>query len=132
LLDYYTTHRHEFEGIKDLQQPIIEAQLLPGLINRLDSGEIPTDAPNNFLVPEMCHLSSIPTATFRTALIIPSIIWHIENVLVAKELNLTLFQGQIRDDLLMHALCAQMARRTFNYERLEFLGECFVFAFNWL
>ncbi|KAG9095108.1 hypothetical protein FRC06_010118 [Ceratobasidium sp. 370] len=126
LLDYYTTHRHEFEGIKDLQQPIIEARLLPGLANRLDPKETMAEITTNFLVPEMCYLSSIPAATFHTALVMPSITWHIENVLVAKELNLTLFQGQIRDDLLMHALCSQMAKRTFNYERLEFLGDTFI------
>ncbi|KAG8687902.1 hypothetical protein FRC08_011712 [Ceratobasidium sp. 394] len=126
LLDYYTTHRHEFEGIKDLQQPIIEARLLPGLANRLDPKETMVEITTNFLVPEMCHLSSIPATTFHTALVMPSIIWHIENVLIAKELNLTLFQGQIRDDLLMHALCSQMAKRTFNYERLEFLGDTFI------
>ncbi|KAG8781886.1 hypothetical protein FRC12_021420 [Ceratobasidium sp. 428] len=126
LLDYYKSHRHEFEGIKDLRQPIIEAQLLPGLANRLDPQETPTEITKNFLVPEMCHISNIPATTFRTALIMPSIVWHIENLLIAKELNLTLFQGQVRDDLLMHALCSQMARRTFNYERLEFLGDTFI------
>lgn len=123
MLEYYKTHRHEFEGIKDLQQPLIEVQFLPGLVDCLDSKETATEVSKNYLVPEMCFLSSIPAATFHAALIIPSVIWHIENVLIAKQLNQTLFQGQIRDDLLMHALCAQMAKRTFNYERLEFLGK---------
>ncbi|KAG8743606.1 hypothetical protein FRC10_011669 [Ceratobasidium sp. 414] len=126
LLEYYTTHRHEFEGIKNLEQPIIQARLLPGLTNRLDPKETMTEITTNFLVPEMCHISSIPATTFHTALVMPSVIWHIETVLIAKELNLTLFQGQIRDDLLMHALCSQMAKRTFNYERLEFLGDTFI------
>lgn len=122
LLDYYKTHRHEFEGIKDLQQPLIQVQSVSGLVNCLDPKETAPEVSKNYLIPEMCFLSSIPVATFHTALIMPSVIWHIENVLVAKQLNLTLFQGQIRDDLLMHALCSQMAKRTFNYERLEFLG----------
>ncbi|QRV75969.1 endoribonuclease Dicer [Ceratobasidium sp. AG-Ba] len=125
LLDYYATHRHEFEGIRNLQQPLIEACLLPGLVNRLEPQE-KTPTTNNFLVPEMCHISSVPSDTFHTALIIPSVIWHIENVLVAKELNLTLFQGQVRDDLLVQALCSRMAKRTFDYERLEFLGDTFI------
>ncbi|KAF8609137.1 hypothetical protein BDV93DRAFT_517997 [Ceratobasidium sp. AG-I] len=126
LLDYYKTHRHDFEGIKDLKQPLIQAQFVPGLANWLDPKETATEVSKNYLVPEMCFLSSIPAATFHTALIMPSVIWHVENVLVAKQLNLTLFQGQIRDDLLMHALCSQMAKRTFNYERLEFLGDTFI------
>jgi endoribonuclease Dicer len=123
LLDYYRTHRHEFEGIKDLQQPLIEATPLPGLANHLDPKDTPVEPSKNFLVPEMCYLSSIPASTFRTAQLIPSVIWHIENALIARELNLTFFQGQIRDESLMHALCSQTARRTFNYERLEFLGK---------
>ncbi|CAE6432434.1 unnamed protein product [Rhizoctonia solani] len=126
LLDYYRAHRHEFEGIKNLQQPLIEATLLPGLANQLNSKEPPVQLSTNYLVPEMCYVSSIPSSTFRTALLIPSVIWHIENVLVAKEVNLTFFQGQIRDELVMHALCSRMAHRTFSYERLEFLGDTFI------
>ncbi|CAE6447858.1 unnamed protein product, partial [Rhizoctonia solani] len=126
LLDYYRTHRHEFEGIKNLQQPLIEATLLPGLANQLNPQEPPAQLSNNYLVPEMCHVSTIPASTFRTASFIPSVIWHIENVLIAKEVNLTFFQGQIRDELVMHALCSRMAHRTFSYERLEFLGDTFI------
>ncbi|KAH7344745.1 hypothetical protein B0J17DRAFT_636693 [Rhizoctonia solani] len=126
LLDYYRTHRHEFEGIKNLQQPLIEATLLPGLANQLNPQEPPVQLSKNYLIPEMCYVSSIPSSTFRTALLIPSVIWHIENVLVAKEVNLTFFQGQIRDELVMHALCSRMAHRTFSYERLEFLGDTFI------
>ncbi|KAG8715451.1 hypothetical protein FRC11_004111 [Ceratobasidium sp. 423] len=126
ILDYYRKHRHEFEGIKNLQQPLIEATLLPGLANQLNPQEPLVQLTNNYLVPEMCYVSSIPASTFRIASLIPSVIWHIENVLIAKEVNLTFFQGQIRDELVMHALCSQVAHRTFNYERLEFLGDTFI------
>ncbi|KAJ1311188.1 hypothetical protein OPQ81_009689 [Rhizoctonia solani] len=126
LLDYYRTHRHEFEGIKNLQQPLIEATLLPGLSNQLNPQEPSTQLSTNYLVPEMCYISSIPASTFRAASFMPSVIWHIENLLIAKEVNLTFFQGQIRDELAMYALCSRMAHRTFSYERLEFLGDTFI------
>ncbi|ELU41905.1 dicer-like protein 1 [Rhizoctonia solani AG-1 IA] len=122
LLDYYRTHRHEFEGIQNLQQPLIEATLLPGLANQLNPQEPTVQKTTNYLVPEICYVSSIPAPTFRTASLLPSVIWHIENVLIAKEVNLTFFQGQIQDELVAHALCSRMAHRTFSYERLEFLG----------
>ncbi|CAE6449693.1 unnamed protein product [Rhizoctonia solani] len=111
ILDYYRTHRHDFEGIKNLQQPLIEATLLPGLANQLNPQEPPVQLSTNYLVPEICYISSIPASTFRTASLIPSMIWHVENALIAKEVNLTFFQGQIRDELVMHALCSQMAHR---------------------
>ncbi|KAF8761100.1 PAZ domain [Rhizoctonia solani] len=126
LLDYYRTHRHEFEGIQNLQQPLIEATLLPGLANQLNPQEPTVQKTTNYLVPEICYVSSIPAPTFRTASLLPSVIWHIENVLIAKEVNLTFFQGQIQDELVAHALCSRMAHRTFSYERLEFLGDTFI------
>ncbi|CUA73992.1 endoribonuclease Dicer [Rhizoctonia solani] len=126
LLEYYRTHRHEFEGIKNLQQPLIEATPLPGLANQLNPQEPLPQLSTNYLVPEMCYVSSIPASTFRTASLIPSVLWHVENGLIAKEVNLTFFQGQIRDELVMHALCSRMAHRTFSYERLEFLGDTFI------
>ncbi|CAE6441045.1 unnamed protein product [Rhizoctonia solani] len=126
LLDYYRRHRHEFEGIQNLQQPLIEATLLPGLSNQLNPQESVIQRTTNYLVPEICYVSSITAPTFRTASLIPSVIWHIENVLIAKEVNLTFFQGQIRDELVMHALCSRMAHRAFSYERLEFLGDTFI------
>ncbi|KDN36026.1 hypothetical protein RSAG8_11112, partial [Rhizoctonia solani AG-8 WAC10335] len=133
LLDYYRTHRHEFEGIKNLQQPLIEATLLPGLANQLNPQEPPAQPSTNYLVPEMCYVSSVPASTFRAVSFIPSVIWHVENVLIAKEVNLTFFSSsvihsvrQIRDELVMHALCSRMAHRTFSYERLEFLGDTFI------
>ncbi|CAE7125714.1 unnamed protein product [Rhizoctonia solani] len=126
LLDYYRTHRHEFEGIKDLQQPLIEVTSLPGLTNQLNPEEPPIQPSTSYLAPEICYVSSIPASTFRAASFIPSVIWHIENVLIAKEVNLTLFQGQIRDEMVIHALCSRTAHRTFSYERLEFLGDTFI------
>ncbi|QRW19106.1 endoribonuclease Dicer [Rhizoctonia solani] len=125
LLDYYRTHRHEFEGIKTYS-----SLLLKRLCYRPCKPAQPPGAhvqrTTNYLVPEICYVSSIPAPTFRTASLLPSVIWHIENVLIAKEVNLTFFQGQIQDELVAHALCSRMAHRTFSYERLEFLGDTFI------
>lgn len=59
---------------------------------------------------------------FRTALLLPSIVRRIDDLLLVKELSATFFEHSIDERLLLIALTTPAAFVDFNYERLEMLG----------
>ena len=60
---------------------------------------------------------------FRTAVLLPSALWKIDDWLVVKEMNHRFFDNTIREDLLYEALTAHGAGMEKDYERLELLGQ---------
>ena len=63
-----------------------------------------------------------PFSTYRTALLLPSILHMIDSFLLVKEMNSTLFDNAIREDYLHAAVICPTAGLQFDYERLELLG----------
>ena len=62
-------------------------------------------------------------STFRTVLLLPSILRRIDDILLVKELNAKYFDHSIDEHQLLVALSAPSAGLEFDYERLELLGE---------
>lgn len=58
----------------------------------------------------------------RTAMLLPSIMRRMDDLLLVKEMNARFFDHAIRDDLLHNAICAPSAGLEYDYERLELLG----------
>ncbi|KAG8882776.1 hypothetical protein FRB98_003490 [Tulasnella sp. 332] len=61
--------------------------------------------------------------TTKKSVAIPPVLARIDDVMVSKELNATLFENRIDDSILADALTATSAERGHDYERLELLGE---------
>ena len=65
-------------------------------------------------------------STFRTALLLPSIMRRIDDLLLVTELNAALFDHSIEDHHLHAAISAPSACAELDYERLELLGDAYL------
>lgn len=71
-----------------------------------------------------CEVDNMPLEYSMFAAFIPSILNKVEQSLLAQELQRTILSNvEMRHDLLVEATCAPSAQETFNYQRLEFLGD---------
>ncbi|KAI0069087.1 ribonuclease III [Artomyces pyxidatus] len=128
--EYCKARRNGFEGLKTYDQPMIEVERVPPVLNRLDPGSKPLPeslkAPAKYLIPELCAQFTIPANTFRTALLLPSITRRIDDFLIVKELNAMLFDHSIHEHHLFAAISAPSVGAEFDYERLELLGDAYL------
>ncbi|KAJ3490320.1 hypothetical protein NLI96_g1540 [Meripilus lineatus] len=125
---YCEAHRKEFTGLKE-DQPLIEVSLVPNIINNLDpfGKAVESSKPSaKYLIPEFCAKFTIPASTFRTALLLPSILHRVDGALLIKELNSNLFDDALNEDLLYTAISCPSANLDTDYNRLEFLGDAFL------
>ncbi|KAF8268238.1 hypothetical protein EI94DRAFT_1661195 [Lactarius quietus] len=129
-LEYCKERRKGFEGLRDCDQPLIEVDRVLPVLNRLNPASKnppnPTKHPAKYLIPELCALFTIPASTFRTALLLPSVMRRIDDMLLVTELNATLFDHSIRETQLHAAISAPSACAEFDYERLELLGDAYL------
>jgi len=58
----------------------------------------------------------------KTAMLLPSIMRRVDDLLLVKDMNARFFDHVIREDLLHNALCTPAAGLEYDYERLELLG----------
>ncbi|KZV65685.1 hypothetical protein PENSPDRAFT_737573 [Peniophora sp. CONT] len=130
-LAYVAENRHNFEGIKRADQPLIQVSRVMPVQNLLSpankTGTDPTQRlPTKYLVPEYCAKSTIPASVFRTSLLLPSITHKIDALMLVKELNARLFDNSILEDYLLSAICSPAAAFEHDYERLELLGDAYL------
>ncbi|KAM5532423.1 hypothetical protein V8D89_013917 [Ganoderma adspersum] len=129
-LEYCKARCKEFQGLEDVNQPMIEVNVVPGIVNNLHPTSAPPTPPAKlplkYLIPELCQKFTIPASTFRTLWLIPSIMTKLESYLLVKELNARVFQNAIIEQQLLIALSTPAAYTEVNYERLEFLGDSFL------
>ncbi|KDQ07466.1 hypothetical protein BOTBODRAFT_180654 [Botryobasidium botryosum FD-172 SS1] len=130
LLEYCKARRKGFEGLQDENQPLIEVDRVPALINRLNPSfrpiAIPKKAAAKYLIPELCARFTIPASVFRTAHLIPSITRHIDDILLVKEANWKHFESVVDEEQLHSAFSAPSVSVEYDYERLELLGDAFL------
>ncbi|PIL36734.1 Dicer [Ganoderma sinense ZZ0214-1] len=129
-LEYCKARCKEFQGLEDVNQPMIEVNVVPGIVNNLHPTSAPPTPPAKlplkYLIPELCQKFTIPASTFRTLWLIPSIMTKLESYLLVKELNARLFENTVLEQQLLTALSTPAAYTEINYERLEFLGDSFL------
>ncbi|KAM6495963.1 Ribonuclease III domain containing protein [Amanita muscaria] len=127
LLDVIKSKSQSFAGIKYHAQPIIEASVVEYHANYLSPTIPPPTKPDTkYLIPELCNKLTIPASILRTALILPSVLHRIDQLLLVKELNANIFENVISDSLLNIAATCPSACMEFDYERLELLGDAFL------
>ncbi|CCM05650.1 uncharacterized protein FIBRA_07880 [Fibroporia radiculosa] len=130
LLEYCKTRIKDFQGLKNEKQPLLEVAVAPPAINYLNPVLRPllqsSKAPPKYLIPELCAKFTIPASTFRTMLLVPSILHRIDHQLLVKELNAHFFQHTILEEHLIAALTPPSASVAFDYERLELFGDAFL------
>ncbi|KIY46644.1 hypothetical protein FISHEDRAFT_47032 [Fistulina hepatica ATCC 64428] len=116
----------DFNGLKDMKQPLIQVKKLPVLDSCVDKmAPRVEENPSIFLLPELCRKFTIPGSIWRTAMLLPSITRRLDDFLLTKELN-SLFNYSIDERLLNIALSTPSSRLPDNYERLEFIGDGFL------
>ncbi|KAI0303226.1 hypothetical protein BC826DRAFT_984082 [Russula brevipes] len=129
-LEYCKDRRKGFEGLRSCDQPLIEVDRVLPVLNRLNRATknppAPTKHPAKYLIPELCARFTIPASTFRTALLLPSIMRRIDDMLLVIELNSTLFDHSIQEHQLHAAITTPSACAEFDYERLELLGDAYL------
>ncbi|KZT74443.1 ribonuclease III [Daedalea quercina L-15889] len=129
-LEYCADRIKDFQGLKNNRQPMVEVEVVPAMINHLNPTLKPTISaakfPAKYLIPELCHKLTVPASVLRTALMMPSIMRRVDELLIVKELNMKLFSNSIHDDELLAALTSPAALAERDYERLELLGDAFL------
>ncbi|TFK28818.1 hypothetical protein FA15DRAFT_664885 [Coprinopsis marcescibilis] len=130
LLSFVVEKKRDFEGLKTPQQPVIEVDKVPPVLNNLNPRNkdhtLAVKGVQKYLIPELCAKCTIPGSILRTVLLAPSIISKVDDLLVVKELNMRFFNNSIREDLLYIAITTVSAEMEHDYERLEVLGDAFL------
>ncbi|PPQ92348.1 LOW QUALITY PROTEIN: hypothetical protein CVT25_008698 [Psilocybe cyanescens] len=130
LFDFCRSKRKGLETLSDFNQPIIEVAKVHSIINNLNpTSKAPAStskSPAKYLIPELCAKFTLPASTLWTAMLLPSIMRRVDDILLVKELDAKYFDHAIREDLLHNAICAPSAGLEYDYERLELLGDAFL------
>ncbi|KAF9226467.1 hypothetical protein BS17DRAFT_775670 [Gyrodon lividus] len=130
LVEYCKARRKGFEGLLDYTQPLIEVSKAAAAGNHLNPSfgpfTEPVKAAVKYVIPELSAKFTIPASTFRTALLLPSITRRIEDFLIVHDLNASLFDYSLHEDLLLAAISAPSAGFEVDYERLELFGDSFL------
>ncbi|TGO58073.1 hypothetical protein BOTNAR_0188g00060 [Botryotinia narcissicola] len=125
----------------DEEQPVVEAtyiSLRRNLLDEFDGGEVETSK-KCFVILDPLKVSPLPTTVVAMAYLLPAIIHRVESYLIALEAT-DLLHLDIRPDLALEAVTKDSdnsgehgeEQTNFqrgmgnNYERLEFLGDCFL------
>ncbi|QSZ34569.1 hypothetical protein DSL72_006163 [Monilinia vaccinii-corymbosi] len=125
----------------DTEQPVIEAtyiSLRRNLLDEFDGTEVETPK-KCFVILEPLKVSPLPTTAVAMAYLLPAIVHRVESYLIALEAT-HLLHLDIRPDLALEAVTKDSdnsgehgeEQTNFqrgmgnNYERLEFLGDCFL------
>ncbi|KAK7696647.1 hypothetical protein QCA50_001305 [Cerrena zonata] len=112
-MEFCKTRRKNFDGLKDESQPMIEASIIPPLVDLL----------NPIPKPYRDRAEVTDKVNFRTAQFLPSITHRLSDILLAKQLNDNFFENRISQHHLFEALFPPSAETESSYERLELLGK---------
>jgi dsRNA-specific ribonuclease len=114
---------------ENMDQPMIEVRRFTKVLNYLSPiVNVEAKAPRRsaqYLIPEFCHIYPVSTSMYRTAMLMPSVMMHIDAVLLVKEVNEKL-ETSIDETLLLEAFTTPSANVDVDYERLETLGDSFL------
>ncbi|KAE8216998.1 hypothetical protein CF326_g9610, partial [Tilletia indica] len=80
----------------------------------------------NVLAPTNLWVHAISASVYRSGLVMPTILDRIHQALSAQRCNKEIFEGKVAATHLVEALTVPSASYSFNYERLEFLGDTFL------
>ncbi|KAL1739966.1 hypothetical protein HDZ31DRAFT_48445, partial [Schizophyllum fasciatum] len=129
IFEFARSASRDLQTLEDFNQPLIEVERVPHMHNCLTPTQGPSEkgeAPAKYLIPELCAKNTIPASVLRTALLLPSILTRIDEMLLVKELNAVHFNHIIAEDLLHAALTTPSAGFDRDYERLELYGDAFL------
>ncbi|PPQ64716.1 hypothetical protein CVT24_008343 [Panaeolus cyanescens] len=130
LFAFCKAKRKNLEGLKDYAQPIIQVNRFLPVANHLNPAtKTNTEtgrAPAKYLIPELCAKFTLPASILQTAMLLPSVMRRVDDLLLVKEMDARLFDHAINEDLLHNAICTPSAGLEYDYERLELLGDAFL------
>lgn len=129
IFEFARSASRELVTLEDFNQPLIEVERVSHMHNCLSSIVAQPekgDSPAKYLIPELCAKTTIPARVLRTAMLLPSVLTRIDEILLVKELNAVHFRHIIAEDLLHAAVTTSAAAFDRNYERLELYGDAFL------
>ena len=109
-------------------QPILVCRKIEKARNLLSSRETASSRSltDYMLIPSLYRASPIPLSLARSALLLPSVLYRYDDLLLTQHCNRTLFSNRVNNDLLLQALTSSALRTSYSYERLEFYGDTFL------
>jgi len=123
----YFLHQEDSVTVKE-EEPFLKVKRLPKRTDFLhpDISMLPDAKVFSYLPLSTSTMDNIPFAYAQLAMFIPSIMHYIENTLVTDHLcDGLLAPVQFQDrQLVSTATTAPVAREAYNYQELEFLGDC--------
>jgi dsRNA-specific ribonuclease len=78
---------------------------------------------NSFLIPELTWVHSFGASIYESALLLPSILCRLSQVLIAKDLNDRVFRGALDTYQTVIAMTGPTAQHPVHYQRHEYLGD---------
>lgn len=109
-------------------EPLIEATHLPSFRNLLHDLDVKARAKlkTRLLMPSFTHAAAVSASFYESCILLPSILERYDQVLLARELNKKLFNNCLIEQHLVEALTLSRTGHVFNYQKLEFYGDCFL------
>lgn len=125
-----TLHPDSELSLKLANSPLFQVTKVPKPLNLLSpplSSLPPPPSPPRLIVPYFYALHPLPFSLLSSLLLLPSILTRFDQLLLAASCNHSLFpHAHINTDLTTEALTSPSAGSSFDYERLEFLGDTFL------
>jgi hypothetical protein len=108
-------------------QPMFECELsIPAKTGGFMSTVIFPDLTGHFSIPELNNLHVLTASSFRTASVLPMLFAALDDILIANQMNSTIFHDSLRPELALQAITCPTAKHTSpekSYQRLEMLGD---------
>ncbi|SJX66616.1 related to cell cycle control protein dicer [Sporisorium reilianum f. sp. reilianum] len=106
--------------------PLISVTKMPKIQNLLSPSPRTTSPPARLVVPHFYAVHPLRAPLVSALLLLPSLLVRYDQLLLAHACNATLFASRLDTDLVLEALTSPAAGSSFDYERLEFLGDTFL------
>ncbi|EJT97649.1 ribonuclease III [Dacryopinax primogenitus] len=130
ILEFCRANIRNFKGIEDESQPLIEVGKMAPPLSRLSplchSAPSSRNPPAKYLMPELCVKYCLSLSSYRTSMILPSVMARVEEMLLVQECNSVVFHDRLDEVFLLPALTSPSAGAGYDYQRLELLGDSFL------
>lgn len=109
-------------------EPLIEVNKVPLFRNLLRDFDknAKFKLQKRLLIPSFTHVAACSASFYETCTLLPSILERYDQILLARELNKNFFNNCLTVQHLVEALTLSRTSHVFNYQKMEFYGDCFL------
>ena len=117
-------------NLQDVEErALLEVCIVPRLGNLLDKHADQAQkagSSTRFLWSPFVNVLACSASFFRSCTVMPSLMHRYDHVFLVREFNADMLGGFVDETLLIDALTVPSAQQAFNYEKLEFFGDCYL------